>query len=177
MRLSIAILAAALVSHPLMAAESWGLPNEEAATFSATVVDMQCALTGDCPKDCGNGRRQLGFLTGDGKLILAMKNADPFAGASRDLLPFCGQTVTADGLFAANEGVRVFALQRIKPAKGEWIAANGFIRAWAKANKLAPDGEQAAEWFRHDPTVAALIASGGKLGLGREPGPDAPPKE
>lgn len=173
MRLSAAILAAALASSPVWAAESWGLPNEEMATFAGKVVDIQCALTGDCPKDCGAGRRQLGFLTASGSLILAMKNADPFAGASRDLLPFCGQTVTADGLFASNEGSRVFALQRIKPAKGEWVVANGFVRDWAKVNKVAPGGERAGEWFRHDPIVAALIAARGKLGLG----PDVLPQE
>lgn len=166
MRAYLLLAFAALLASPAGAAESWGLPGERAATFTATVVDMQCALTGDCPADCGAGRRQLGFLTTAGQLILAMKNADPFAGASRDLLAFCGRQVIADGLFATSQGSTVFALQRIKPEQGDWIAANGFIRDWAKAHKVAADSEQAGEWFRHDETVSALIAADGKLGLG-----------
>lgn len=157
-----------LVAPPAVAAESWGLPGEEAAMFEGKVVDIQCALTRDCPKDCGAGRRQLGLLKSDGALVLAMKNADPFAGATRDLLPFCGKSVTVDGLFTSNEGVRAFALQRVKPPGGEWIAANGFVRDWAKARKLKPVSPQAEEWFRHDETVAARIKAEGKLGLGPE---------
>ncbi len=155
-----------LLAGPAGAAESWGLPGEEAASFGGKVVDIQCALTTDCPRDCGAGRRQLGLLKADGALILAMKNADPFAGATRDLLPFCGKTVTVDGLFTRNEGVRAFALQRIKPPGGDWIAANGFVRDWAKAHKVMPDAPQSEEWYRHDETVAARIEVDGKLGLG-----------
>ncbi|EME69541.1 hypothetical protein H261_12844 [Paramagnetospirillum caucaseum] len=155
-----------LIASPGWAAESWGLPGEEAASFDGKVVDVQCVLTKDCPKDCGAGRRQLGLLKKDGALILAMKNADPFAGATRDLLPFCGKSITVDGLFTSNEGVRAFALQRVKPPGGEWIAANGFVRDWAKAHKLKPDSPQAEEWFRHDQTVAGRIKAEGKLGLG-----------
>lgn len=155
------------------AAESWGLPGEEVATFDGKVVDVQCVLTGDCPRNCGGGRRQLGLLTPDDRLVLAMKSATPFAGAVRDLLPYCGRTITVDGLFATNEGSRVFALQRLKPVGGQWISAERFQADWAKANKTAPDGEKAAEWFRHDPTVAGLIAADGKLGLG----PGVLPKE
>lgn len=148
------------------AAESWGLPGEEATAFDGKVVDVQCVLTGDCPRNCGGGRRQLGLLTADDKLVLAMKSATPFAGAVRDLLPYCGRTITVDGLFATNEGSRVFALQRLKPAGGQWISAERFLADWAKANKTTPEGDKAAEWFRHDPTIAGLIADDGKLGLG-----------
>lgn len=155
------------------AAESWNLPGEEPASFTAKVVDVQCALTGDCPRDCGAGRRQLGLLTAENRLVLAMKSVTPFAGAVRDLLPYCGQTITVDGLFATNEGSRVFALQRLKPPRGQWISAGRFLTDWAKANKVATDGDKAAEWFRHDPTVAKLIATDGKLGLG----PGILPKE
>lgn len=148
------------------AAESWGLPGEEPATFAGKVVDVQCVLTGDCPRDCGAGRRQLGLLTGDNKLVLAMKSVTPFAGAVRDLLPYCGQTITVDGLFATNEGSRVFALQRLKPAGGQWVSAERFLADWAKANKVTVGSDTAAEWFRHDPTIAKLIDADGKLGLG-----------
>ena len=164
--LMLALFAVFGFAWPVVAAESWGLPEEQAATFEAKVVDMQCALSGDCPKDCGAGRRQLGLLSAKGKLVLVMKNADPFAGATHDLLAFCGQQVTADGLFATSQGITVFALQRLKPAKGDWIAANGFVRDWAKSHGVAADSEAASEWFRHDPTVAGVIAADGKLGLG-----------
>ena len=164
----ILLLLPLLMAGPVLAAESWGLPGEEAASFEGKVVDIQCALTANCPKDCGAGRRQLGLLKKDGALILAMKNADPFAGATRDLLPFCGKSVTVDGLFTSNEGQRAFALQRVKPPGGDWIAANGFIRDWAKAHKLKPDAPQTEDWYRHDETVAARIKAEGKLGLGPE---------
>jgi hypothetical protein len=166
MRAILAIVGLALAAWPAWAAESWGLPNEKAAMIAGKVVDVLCVLSGDCPKGCGGGQRQLGILTSDGRLVLAMKNADPFAGAARDLLPHCGRSVTADGLFATNEGVTVFALQRLKPKGKDWIAANGFARAWAKARGLAADDPKVEEWFRHDHGVAKMIAKDGKLGLG-----------
>ena len=42
---------ALLAGSAAHAAESWGLPGEEPATFAGKVVDVQCALTGDCPRD------------------------------------------------------------------------------------------------------------------------------
>ncbi|MCC7166497.1 MAG: hypothetical protein IT565_02915 [Rhodospirillales bacterium] len=166
MRAFVAILGLMLAAPPAWAAESWGLPNEQPAMIDGKVVDALCVLVGDCPKGCGAGKRQLAILTPEGKLVLAMKNADPFGGAVRDLLPHCGQSVAADGLFATNEGVTVFALQRVKPKGGAWIAANGFARDWAKARGLAVDDPKIEEWYRHDPTVATIIAKDGKLGLG-----------
>ncbi|MCA1910268.1 MAG: hypothetical protein LDL39_18115 [Magnetospirillum sp.] len=152
-----------LLAAPALAAESWGLPEEKAASFDAKVVDMVCQLTGDCPTKCGAGKRQLGLLTNDGKLILVSKNADPFAGASTDLAPYCGQTITADGLFTTNQGVTLFALQRLKPKAGQWRDANGFTQAWGKDNQRPGDS---GEWYLHDARVKALIGQQGKLGLG-----------
>ena len=40
-------------------AESWNLYAEQPARFEAKVVDALCELTGDCPADCGAGKRQL----------------------------------------------------------------------------------------------------------------------
>lgn len=168
-----AVLTLALAPLPAGAAESWGLPGERAATFTAKVVDVQCVLTGDCPRDCGGGRRQLGLQSTEHGLVLAMKSATPFAGAVRDLLPHCGRTITVDGLFAENEGTRVFALQRLKPAGGQWIAAERFAVDWAKADNSPPDGERAAEWYLHDAVAAEILAADGKLGLG----PGILPKE
>lgn len=171
MRALTAMIVAGFLASSAQAAESWGLENEELATFDGKVTDVQCALTGDCPKNCGAGKRQLGFVTLDGKLILAVKNADPFAGTAHDLLPFCGKTVTADGLFVTSQGLRAFALQRFKPAGGDWIAANGFVRDWAKANAKAADAPEVDEWYRHDSKIGALIAKDGKLGLGPKSDP------
>jgi len=157
------LLALLALPAPILAAESWGLPEEKPATFNAKVVDMVCQLTGDCPSRCGAGKRQLGLLTDDGRLILVSKNADPFAGASADLAPYCGQKITADGLFTTSQGVTLFALQRLRPQGATWTDAQGFTRAWAKDNQRATE---ASEWYLHDPRVKALIAEQGKLGLG-----------
>ena len=36
-------------ASPAQAAKEWGLPDEVVARFDATVVDVLCELTGDCP--------------------------------------------------------------------------------------------------------------------------------
>ena len=150
------------------AAESWGLPDEEKTRFEAKVVDALCELTGDCPAQCGGGKRQLGLLTDAGELIVPLKNAVPFAGAAGELQEFCGKRVTADGLFATNRGVRVFALQFVRQAPdGRWRGANRWLRGWAAANGIAPDSAQARNWFRHDPAVKRIIDRDGKLGTGK----------
>ena len=89
------------------AADSWNLPGEEEVRFDATVTDVLCVLSGDCPPDCGAGKRVLGLLKADGELVLPIKNGGPFTGAVADLLPYCGTVVTADGLFTINWGVKL----------------------------------------------------------------------
>ena len=42
------------------AAQSWSVTGEEKARFDAKVVDVLGELTGDCPAECGAGRRQRG---------------------------------------------------------------------------------------------------------------------
>ncbi len=162
------VVGAGLIGAPAAwAAEEWGLPEEETARFEAKVVDMLCELSGDCPADCGAGRRQLGLLTDAGRLILPLKNVVPFAGAADELIEFCGQRVVADGLFSTNRGYTVFALQFVRPAPdGKWRRANRFLPKWAKRNGVAADGPAAKQWFRNDPRVKARIAEQGKLGLG-----------
>ncbi|MEL7126991.1 MAG: hypothetical protein AAGK30_12190, partial [Pseudomonadota bacterium] len=57
----------ALIATPLAAqdfsegseARSWNLYAEVPAKFEAKVVDLVCEFTGDCPADCGAGKRQL----------------------------------------------------------------------------------------------------------------------
>jgi hypothetical protein len=165
--LMVMILSAAWVPGAL-AAESWGLPEEEKARFEAMVVDALCELTGDCPDQCGGGERQLGLLTGEGALILPLKNVVPFAGASSELQDFCGKDVIADGLFSTNRGVRIFALQFVREAPdGKWRRANRFTGQWAAANGVEPKNKTAQQWFRNDPAVTKVIERDGKLGTGK----------
>ncbi len=164
------VSAAILVTStiPGLAADSWNVTGEEKARFDAKVVDILCELTGDCPKSCGEGRRQLGLLTPEDKLILPTKNASAFSGATDDLIDFCGQQVTTDGIFTENHGVRVFAVQFVKPADGEWQRTNRFLDKWAVKNGIDPTSNAKKSWFRNDPRIKALIEKDGFLGLGLE---------
>lgn len=168
--LSIMLSAAGLLlaAGSLQAAESWNVTGEQVARFDAKVVDILCELTGDCAERCGDGRRQLGLLSDDGKLILPAKNAAPFAGAADELIEFCGERVTADGIFTENRGVRLFALQFVKPVDGKWRRANRFLTKWAEENGLDPQDKAKNRWFRNDPRVKAIIEKDGFLGLGKE---------
>ena len=124
------------------AADSWGLPGEEEVRFDAKVTDVLCVLSGDCPPDCGAGKRVLGLLKADGELVLPVKNGGPFTGAVADLLPYCGTTVTADGLFTINYGVKTFAMQFVKPQEAKWRRANQFVKDWFEVC-----GDCDAEWL------------------------------
>ena len=69
MRYVIAALAC-LAAGPLAAqdfsegskAKGWGLIAEKKAKFEAKVVDLVCEFSGDCPADCGAGKRQFGLI-------------------------------------------------------------------------------------------------------------------
>ena len=57
-------------------ARSWNLWAEQPARFEATVVDILCELTGDCPNNCGDGNRQLGLVRAvDDVLVFPNKNS------------------------------------------------------------------------------------------------------
>ena len=160
------VLSAASAAAAL-AAESWGLPEEEETRFEAKVVDALCELTGDCPDRCGDGKRQFGLLTDEGELILPIKNVVPFAGTAMELLEFCGKQVIADGLFSTNRGVKIFALQFVREAPdGKWRRANRFANRWAEANGVGAKSKTAQQWFRNDPAVIRVIERDGKLGTG-----------
>ncbi len=163
MRFLTALAGLVLLAGPAAAAEEWGIEHEQTARMTVTVVDIVCELTGDCPADCGGGKRQLGLLTGEGRLIPAVKNFDPFAGAVVDLLPFCGKETIVDGLLIENPHMPMFTVQFKKSAEpdGEWARGNWFVKEWAKANPDKPQGE----WFRHDSRIAAKIERTGKLGI------------
>ena len=156
--LSVLLLGTASVQ----AADEWGIDHEQVARWEGKVVDILCELSGDCPANCGEGKRQMGLLLDDGRLVPIVKNFDPFAGAVNDLKGFCDKRITADGLFINNPKMPLFALQfkRLAP-DGKWNRANWFVRDWAKQHGDANKGE----WFRHDPTVKKIIARDGVFGI------------
>ncbi|MEM6905857.1 MAG: hypothetical protein AAF568_08185 [Pseudomonadota bacterium] len=169
---------AALVALPAQAgdfsegsqANSWGLIGEEMATFDAKVVDAVCALTGDCPPDCGAGKRQMVLVReADGKTILVTKNRQTgFQGGTWDLAPLCGQTVKVDGLLVGEDpklASKVFQVQLISVEGGEFQKAAGFGKPWQARN---PDAAGKGPWFRRDPHINARVARDGWLGLDLE---------
>ena len=161
------IMAFASTAH---AAEGWGIDGEKKARFDAKVVDIACELTGNCPANCGDGKRQLGLLKDDGSLLLAMKNFDIFAGATDDLIGFCGKRITADGLLIKTSHMPVFALQfkRLAP-DGKWSRATAFSKNWSKAN----GGKPGNQWFRHDAAIKSEIGTNGVFGIpGLKPKPE-----
>ena len=150
-------------------AKPWNLNGEEKARFTAKVVDVLCELTGDCADNCGDGRRQLGLVRdADGALMIVMKNGQPvFSGAVADLLPYCNQAVEVDGLLVG-EGLpaKLYQVQRIRAADGEWAKTNRFTKDW---NKAYPEqAKLKGPWFRKDPRVTSRIEAEGYLGLGLE---------
>ncbi|MEM7176964.1 MAG: hypothetical protein AAGD47_10685 [Pseudomonadota bacterium] len=172
------VVLATLIAAPALAgdysegsnANSWGLTGEEKATFTATVTDAVCALTSDCPADCGAGERVMVLVReSDGMVIPATKNLQTgFQGPTWDLAPYCGQTVQVDGLMVGDDpklGGRLYQVQMIKPDGGDWTKANGFTRPWEARN---PDATGKGPWFRRDPHVRARLEDTGYLGLGQE---------
>lgn len=152
-------------------AKSWNLYAEQPAFFAATVVDLTCEITDDCPADCGAGARQLGLLrTADGVLVYPNKNAQPvFTGAAQDLLPFCGQQVEVDGLMLNDPEIganNVYLVQKIRAlGTTEWTPAKQWTKDWAAAH---PDVPGDGPWYGRDPRVLAEIATDGYFGLGLE---------
>lgn len=159
------IVPALLFAAPAMAADSWGLANESVVEIEAKVVDVACTLNGDCPENCGGGKRQLGLLTPDGKLRLAAKGSTNFAGAVVDLLPYCGKSVFADGLLIENPALTIFMVQNLRTSKDDKLKpATAFQTEWTKANGKAD------EWYRADPHVKKIIEADGVYGIkGLEP--------
>ena len=171
--------AIALIAAPLAAqdfsegseARSWNLYAEVPAKFEARVVDLVCEFSGDCPADCGAGKRQLGLVrTADDVLVLPMKNSQPaFTGAAVELQPFCNQVITVDGLMLDDPELgaqNVYLVQTIvPPGATDTIKANQWTKVWAKAH---PDAKGKGPWFRRDPRINEIIASEGYLGLGLE---------
>lgn len=162
-RILIAVLALAFLAvAPANAADLWGIEHEKKARFEAKVVDILCELSGNCPDNCGAGKRQLGLLRDDGVLVLVAKNFDPFAGGANDLAGFCGKRVIADGLMIEDPLMPMFALQFKRPAPdGEWSRGTQFSKDWQAANP----GLNVKQWFRDDPRSKAAIERDGVYGI------------
>ncbi|MFK7942179.1 MAG: hypothetical protein AB8B85_04575 [Paracoccaceae bacterium] len=152
------------------------LAGRENAKFKAKVVDLLCELSGDCAEKCGEGRRQMGLIReADGKLILAAKNRQgSFNGATVDLYPYCGKTVTVDGLMVGDPEVtdtkfyQVFFIAR--EGSNKMAKTARWTRDWQRRNPDLKDELKKVKnrWFRIDPAVQAAIAENGYLGLGAE---------
>jgi len=153
------------LSSAAWAADGWGIKNEKITRTEAKVVDIACEVTGNCVANCGSGKRQLGLLFDNGKLVPVVKNNDPFAGATVDLISFCNKRIVADGLMISHPKMPIFQLQFKRAApkgkpKGKWSGANWFGKEWEKAN-----GKPGGEWFQHDKRIKAAIAKEGVLGV------------
>jgi hypothetical protein len=172
------IAALALIASPLAAqdfsdgskARSWNLYAEQPATFEATVVDVLCTLTGNCPDNCGDGTRQLGLIRSvDDVMVLPLKNNQAaFTGAASDLAAYCGQTIQVDGLMIEDEDLNaknLYMVQKIKTADGDWVKASQATKIWAKQ---FPEAKGKGAWFRRDPRIKEIIGREGYLGLGLE---------
>lgn len=151
-------------------ATKWPLERAELARFEGTIVDILCEIAGDCPADCGGGKRQLGVLRkDDGALILATKNTQPiFTGAAVDLLPYCNQAVEVDGQLAGfdENTAKIYQVQRIRRLdEAEFAKTNQFTKRWAER---FPQAAGAGPWFQRDPRVIARIKAEGFLGIGPE---------
>jgi len=156
-------------------AKSWNLFGEEKARFEGKVVDALCVLTGDCPADCGAGKRQMGILrSADGRFLLVNKNGQPaFTGATVDLTRYCGRTVEVDGLLVGDLDItpglgeaKLFQVQTVRiPGETAAKKTNIWTRDWAKRNA---DLGGKGPWFRRDPGVMEQIEANGRLGLGEE---------
>lgn len=173
-----ALIAGAALTAPAFAgdfsegstAKSWNLTGQENAIFEARVTDAVCALTGDCPDDCGAGKRTMVLIrAADDKTILVSKNVQTgFQGPTWDLAKYCNQTVTVDGLMVGDDpklASKLYQVQKIKAGDGEWAKANGFSDPWKARN---PNAGGKGPWFRRDPQIAKRLESTGYLGLGQE---------
>ncbi len=174
-----ALCAAASTTTPILAqdfsagstAKSWDLYAEQKAYFKAKVVDPLCILTGSCPDNCGDGRRQLALLRiSDNVMVIPLKNSQAaFTGAANELHPFCGKDVEVDGLLMEDEDLSAKNLYQVQKIRAigdiKWTKANRWTKDWRAAN---PDAKGKGPWFRRDPRVKAAIAKDGYTGLGLE---------
>lgn len=153
-------------------AKEYGLIEEELATFSGKVVDVACELTGDCPENCGDGKRYLGIVREiDNSLVMVLKNSQfSFNGPVPDLLPYCNKVVDVDGLLIGDPeeySTKFYMVQFIREKGAEkWNKANKWTASWKARNPEVSKGK--GPWFRRDPRVVKQIEATGYFGLGLE---------
>lgn len=164
---SLLVVAALIVGgvSSARAADEFGIANEKVVQIEVTVVDILCTLKGSCPANCGDGKRQLGLVTADGKLRLPVKGQTLFANAIPDLLPYCGKKVWVDGLLIENPVMTIVHVQNLREsADQKWKPTEAFEAEWTKKNG------KAEEWQRADSLVKDVIAADGVFGIkGLEP--------
>ena len=149
-----------LAFTPARAADAWGIEHEKVVEITGRVVDLACTLKGDCPPECGAGKRQLGLLTPDGKLRAVVKGPVEFAGPVRDLMRYCGKTVQVDGLLIENPAIHIVMLQNIRERPDQpYVKAEQFAKDWETANG------KAEEWYRDDRIVKDVIGADGVYGI------------
>lgn len=152
-------------------AKEIGLVGEQKAMFSGKVVDILCELSGDCPANCGDGKRQLGIVRqADNVLVVVSKNSQfEFNGAVDDLLPYCNKAIDADGLLIGDDPgmkAKVYMIQFIRETgAAEWTMTTRWTKAWAERN---PGAKGEGPWFRRDPRVTKQIDKSGYFGLGKD---------
>ena len=158
--LLVSLVATSLSGAPARAADGWGIEHEKIVEITGRVVDLACTLKGDCPPNCGDGKRHLGLLTPDGKLRAVVKGPVEFAGPVRDLLRYCGKTVQLDGLLIENPAINIVMLQNIRERSDQpFVKADQFWKDWEAANG------KAEEWYREDKLVKDVIGADGVYGI------------
>ena len=69
LRTTLTVIAIMASAGAAQAAEGWGIEHETETRVEAKVVDLLCEVTGECTDNCGDGKRQLGLLFDDGRLV------------------------------------------------------------------------------------------------------------
>lgn len=157
---SVLLLGALAAASNVEAADGWGIDKERIVQLNVTVVDLACELGRSCPPECGGGKRQLGIKLADGKLYPVAKGGTLFAGGVVDLLPYCGKSVSVDGLLIESPVMQLFFAQNLRDSPNDkWRPADAFERQWTAEHGKAD------EWMRADPTVKKVIEEDGILGI------------
>lgn len=167
-RLLAALAALVLTTAAARAAEPQGIEHERATTLRGTVIDLLCGVSGNCPPDCGRGRRVLGLRTAEGRLVVIAKSPTDFAGAVADLLPHCNREVELDGLMIESPAMRLYLVQAWRRSPDDpWTPANAFIPAWTARNgpTSAEPGRSYDEWYRIDPEARRILGEDGPYGI------------
>lgn len=159
---------AMLAFFPAQAADGFGFENEAPAVLEGKIVDLACTLKGDCPPECGGGRRQLGLLSSDGKLSAIVKGPVDFANAVPDMLALCGKDVQLDALVINDPTIRIVMVQGVRGKSSErWRKPRQFESQWETANGKSD------EWYREDKAVRKVIGEDGVYGIkGLAPPPE-----